>query len=482
MKSITFLFLIISASSYAQESDYLNDFLKPDFHEGRRQVFRDKMPNNSVAVFFANPIRNRSNDVDYVYHQASNFFYLTGYREPGAVLLLFKEFQHSEEIGEYDEIVFSQTSLNKRPVFDGEVLGPEGVKSLGFEAVLDAQKFDKFEIDFSKFDFVLQEKFFNDVRDNPSNPADLFSLIEQFKEKIESAKNLEIVSEGEYKMSVNTTRIREIMTELREIKLKEEIDMLRKAIDISCIGQREVMKGLHPGMSESEIQGIHEFVYKKYGAEYEGYPSIVGAGHNGCILHYIKNDKMKVKDDLVLMDLGAEYHGYTADVTRTIPADGKFTKEQAAIYNLVLKAQEAAFKNCKPGNTFSKSGWIARDVINKGLAKLGIIESEDHEHFYFPHGLSHHIGLDVHDPGQYKKYEENMVITIEPGIYIPIGSDCDEKWWGIAVRIEDDILITEDGYELLSNKAPRTIKAIEELIEQDNIFSEYDLPPLKGQY
>lgn len=481
MKKLLFALLIISNVCWAQDTEHADDFLTPDFHAGRRQALRDKMPNSSVAVFFAGPVRTRSNDVHYKYHQDPNFYYLTGDQEPGSMLLIFKDMQEKEGAEAYNEIVFCQTHLNRNPVYDGEVMGVKGVQALGFNEVLDAKEFQNYDIDFSKFDHVLHFEFLNDVRDNPDNPADLYSLIEQFQGKLKLAANEEIVGEGELRMNVNTTVLPEYMTRLREVKTEEEIELLRRAVDISCIGQIEVMKAMHPEMSELEVQAIHEFVYKKYGAEYEGYPSIVGSGSNGLILHYVESSRPKIKGDLVLMDLGAEYHGYTGDITRTIPADGKFSKEEAAIYNLVYKAQEEAFRACRPGNPVYGVNKICRQVIGQGLARLGIIKSANEYHDYLPHGVTHHMGLDVHDPGFYKDYEAGMVVTIEPGIYIPEGSDCDEKWWGIAIRIEDDILITEDGYEMLSDRLPRKLKEVEKLMAEDNIFSNYQLPDLDSE-
>jgi Xaa-Pro aminopeptidase len=238
------------------------------------------------------------------------------------------------------------------------------------------------------------------------------------------------------------------------------------------------MKAMHPKMSEMEIKGIHEFVFRKYGSEFEGYPSIVGAGDNGCILHYIENIKPVVGTDLVLMDLGAEYHGYTADVTRTIPASGKFTPEQKAIYNLVLKAQEAGFAECKVGNDFRSTHRAAQKVIDDGLAELGII-TKGQMHTYFPHGTSHYLGLDVHDRGTGGNFKAGTIITVEPGIYIPFNSPCDKKWWGIAVRIEDDILITETGWENLSARAPRTAEEIERTMAMPSALDDFILPSLK---
>lgn len=277
---------------------------------------------------------------------------------------------------------------------------------------------------------------------------------------------------------INLQELGKMMATLREVKTAEELKLLNKAIQISAIGQVEVMKAMHPGMSEREIQGIHEFVFKKYGAEYEGYPSIVGGGHNGCVLHYIDNSKTKVGNDLVLMDLGAEYHGYTADVTRTIPANGTFTKEQKEIYDLVYRAQEAGIAAAKVGNAFGATDQAAREVINKGLVALGIVKSEAEARQYFPHGTSHYIGLDVHDAGNYGPLQENMVITVEPGIYIPENSDCDSKWWGIAVRIEDCILVTKNGPENLSAGAPRTSEAIEKTMKESSVLNDFVLPTI----
>ncbi len=268
--------------------------------------------------------------------------------------------------------------------------------------------------------------------------------------------------------------------QLREIKTPEELVMLRKAIEISCQGQNEVMKAAHANMSELEIQGLHEFVHKKYGAENVGYGSIVGAGENGCILHYVTNTKTKVGNTLLLMDVGAEYHGYTADVTRTIPASGKFTEDEKKIYQIVYDAQEAAFKTLKDGSTSAKSSAAANEVISEGLFKLGIITDKKDYRKYYTHGLGHHIGMDVHDRSSSPTFMKGMVMTIEPGIYIAPNSDCDKKWWGMAVRIEDDVLITQDGYELLSNFAPRSIADIEKKMSTKSALDDFKLPPLKS--
>ena len=310
--------------------------------------------------------------------------------------------------------------------------------------------------------------------------GDLFDLIASFKEKASYPTQGDLTIEAAAQ-NLDMESLDQIMKDLRGVKTDEEIDLLRKAVDISCIGQAEVMKAMRPGMSEREVQGIHEFIFKKYQAEYEGYPSIVGEGNNGCILHYIDNYKPEISSDkMILMDLGAEYHGYTADVTRTIPVDGKFSKEEKVIYDLVYKAQNEAIKAAKPGMNIARdlNNAIAKKIINEGLAELGIIESPNARHLYYPHGLGHHIGLDVHDKGNYEYLEAGMAITIEPGIYIPEGSKCDKKWWGIAVRIEDCILITEGGNELLSDLAPRKSDEIEMLMKESSVLDAFVLPEL----
>ncbi len=482
MKQLTFFFLCIaSLAGFAQPAtDVPEDFLTKEFHLDRRAKLREKLPANSVAVFFANPVRNRANDVEYVYHQDPDFYYLTGYKEPNAVLFIFKDKQTAANGTAYDEIIFVQPRNAEREQWTGRRLGDQGVKTrLGLNQAFNNSEFKKFNVDFKKFDQVLFFDFHNDVR-NERDTADLYDIIEQFKAKVNyPTKESVNVSLEPQKNNLNTKDLSKIMAGLRGVKTPEEMEMIRMAVSISCAGQNEVMKAMKPGMSEREIQGIHEYVFKKYQAEDLGYPSIVGAGHNGCILHYIDNYKPNVSSkELILMDLGAEYRGYTADITRTIPVNGKFTPEQKQIYELVLKAQEEAMKVCKPGVTMSDLTAVTRTVINKGLKDLGIIKTEDEQHRYYPHSCCHHIGLDVHDRGE-RTLQENMVITIEPGIYIPENANCDKKWWGIAVRIEDDYRITKDGNEHLSALAPRTVQDIENMMKLPSPLDDFILPDLK---
>ncbi len=472
--------LLFAAQCLAQpmpnrEDDLPKDYLSKEFHAGRREALRSQMPDNSVTVIFAYPVRNFSNDVDYNYHQNPDLYYFSGYKEPHAMLLIFKDEQTDVEGNSFNEVLFVQKKNAMAEQWTGRRLGVEGAKQkLGFSTVFNGEAFANFSVDFSKFDKILFDRLPEDVADNRRDNADLYDLLQQFKKKAgiteDYAKDKRFDPRGYYQLTAG----------LREIKTPEEMTLIRKAIEISCQGQNEVMKVIRPDMSEMEIQGLHEYVHKKYGAEGVGYGSIVGAGENGCVLHYTENSKTKVGSSLLLMDVGAEYHGYTADVTRTIPAGGKFRPEEKQIYQLVYDAQEAAFKTLKNGSKWKDADEAARNVIADGLLKLGIIKEKSEARKYYPHGLGHHIGLDVHDRGNYNTLKKDMVMTIEPGIYIPEGSDCDKKWWSIAVRIEDDVLITENGYELLSAFAPRSIPDIEKMISQKSALDDFKLPPLKS--
>ena len=468
---IVFSFTITLTAQEALPTDYLSK----EFHAGRRDALRKIMPDNSVFVVMAYPTRTFSNDVDYFYHQNPDMYYFSGYKEPHSLLLIFKEEQQGATGPSYNELIFVQKKDPRAEQWTGRRLGTEGAKEkLGFINAYNGEDFKNAKIDFSKFDKIIFDRFPDDAGTDNRDNADLADLVEQFKKMANVPA--EIPKDSKY----DNRLFRELTGKLREIKTPEEMDLIRKAVEISCRGQNEVMKAVHPGMSELEIQGLHEYVHKKYGAEEVGYGSIVGAGANGCVLHYMENSKTKIGNEMLLMDVGAEYHGYTADVTRTVPVNGKFSQEQKLIYNLVYEAQEAAFKILKDGADWGKAGTAAREVIAEGLLKLGIIKDKSEVGIYYPHGLSHHIGLDVHDRGFSRTLKKDMVITIEPGIYIPPNSNCDKKWWGIAVRIEDDALITEKGYELLSAFAPRKVEDIEKMIAEKSALDNFTVPKLKS--
>ncbi|TDP00835.1 aminopeptidase P N-terminal domain-containing protein [Flavobacterium sp. 245] len=467
MKQLLIFFAVLFTFSQIHSQENLpTDYLSKEFHKGRREAFRALMPANSVAVVFSYPERVFSKDVNYNYHQNPDMYYLTGYKEPDAVLLLFKEAQGAEK---YNEILFVRERNASRETWTGRRIGVEGAKSkLGFTTVYNGNDFNAFAIDFSKFDKVIYDKIPTDLEGNKTG-YDLFGLLQIFKSKAGITKENE----------TSTDLFTKITNSLREIKTPEELDLMRKTVKLSCIAHNEVMKAVGPDMSENEADGIHAYVHRHYGAEGEGYPPIVGAGANGCILHYGENNSTKIDNQLLLMDVGSEYHGYSADVTRTIPANGKFTEEQKAIYQLVYDAQEEVFKLCKEGTPIQDLNTKSREIIAKGLIKLGIITDPKDARIYYPHGCSHFLGLDVHDKGNYMgNLKENMILTVEPGIYIPANSKCDKKWWNIGVRIEDDILIKKDSYENLSAESPRKWQDVEALAKQKSTFNEMKFPKI----
>jgi Xaa-Pro aminopeptidase len=537
-KVLLVLILLYSNFIFSQDSYGISK----EFHERKREELRSQMNENTVAVLFSYPIRNRSNTIDYVYHQNPNFYYLTGWKEPHAVLIIYKNNQ-KDEFGTYNEILFVRDRNPFDEQWNGKRMGVEGAKDLGFDRVYDKKIFFGTDFNFDQFDEVLLTPFHTGVKNFESDKSDLFDLQNQLKEKInfpdnfnlnliEWYKKITFMTSSNSKLDIeksnslrkelrnlsltnnliaedkiiqsfinlnkrnlllelngnssvlipnynyNFIKLSRFLTNQREIKTKEEINLLRKAIKISSIGQVEVMKAVNSKMSEREIQGIHQYIYKKYGASHEGYPSIVGAGNNACILHYMTNDKKNIENQLVLMDLGAEYNGYTADVTRTIPVNGKFTEEQRKIYEIVYRAQEAGIKVAVAGNSFSQVYEATKKIIIDGLINLGILDNEMGFLRYFPHGVIHHIGLDVHDLGNYSFLDFNMIVTVEPGIYIPEGSPCDPKWWSIGIRLEDDILITRDGNENLSEFAPRKWKEVEKMMKKKSPLDQFNLPRL----
>jgi Xaa-Pro aminopeptidase len=447
-------FLIRTSVIAQSDSLYDQDWLPASFHKARREALREKMVPKSVAVVFANATRNRSNDVDYQFSQDPNFYYLSGLTEPDAVLLIFKEPQIIDSITT-NEIIYVQRRSPHDESWTGKRLGVAGVKKqLNFTDAYINDAFADLNVDFKKFEKIYHSALNNDVRDDKEDRGDLYSLIKIFNEK---TKDL---------TTKNYYDFYSLMSDLREIKLPEELVQLRKAIDITCASHLELMKKLQSNMTEYQAQAIVEYGFKYNGSEYVGYPSIVGAGENSCILHYITNRKKLTPNDVMVVDAGAEYHGYTADVTRTLPVSGKFSEEQKQIYNLVLKAQLAGIEVCKEGNIFRSAHNAAVDVIKKGLLDLKIISSPNEFIKYFFHGTSHYLGLDVHDVGNYGRLKAGQVITVEPGIYIPENADCDKKWWNIGVRIEDDILITIGAPEVLSGKLPKTVEEIEKLMQK----------------
>lgn len=454
------LCLLMPAIGLAQQTtEYPNDYLSAEFHAGRRAAFKEKMPDNTVGVFFASQVRVRNNDVDYQYAQSKNFYYFTGLEEPNAMLLLFKK--TVTILGASGtEFIFVQNRDPRLEMWNGKILGVEGVKNkYKIENVFTNDKFTASTFDFNTVDSILSFYKGENILSKYNNNNALSRMAGIVDNAISTAGS---------KLADNRL-LRGIMSSLRGIKQPEEIKLLEKAAAMSVEGHNDVIRAIKPGMTEYQAQAIMEYHFKKNGSEYPGYPSINGSSENACVLHYVTNLRLMKDGDLLLSDCAAEYHGYTADVTRTIPVNGKFTPEQKLIYELVLEAQDSGFAACKPGRAFGAVDSAARRVINRGLVKLGIIANENERHPYFPHGTSHHLGLDVHDVGP-GILQEGVYLTVEPGIYIPPGSKCDKKWWSIGVRIEDDILITKDGHRNLSVGSPRSVAEIEKMAKQKSIF------------
>lgn len=440
-----------------EEKDYYQydqDFLPASFHKAMRDSLRAILPDSTAAVFFTAPERKRSNDVYYEYHQDPNFYYLSGYREPNGMLIVYKEKQNFGK-DSTNEILFVQPRDPSVEVWNGRRLGMEGAEEkLQFEKVMLTN------------DFVFFDPAFNDLKrvyfigpeameglDTESTKY-LDGLVHHFHKKL-----------GE-PSEVAEKHLQKMMAQLRQQKHEEEMELLRKAITITCEAQNELMRQISEDMKEYETEAIIEYVFKREGAEYPGFPSIQGSGENSCILHYTSNRRPLINGGLLLSDVGAEYHGYTADVTRTIPPSGRFSKEEKLIYDLVYQAQTAGIESATVGASFWTPHLEATKVIAKGLKELGIIENTLEVRKYFMHGTSHYLGLDVHDAGLYGPLAAGQVITVEPGIYIAEGSDCDPKWWNIGVRIEDDILITENGPENLSACSPRESDQIEAFMKE----------------
>ncbi len=529
MRSSLLVIWLLCIISVSAQENLPKDYLSAGFHKGRRDELRKRMPENSVVAIFAYPERVFSRDVSYTYHPNPDLYYFSGYKEAESMLLIFKE---DQKIGDktFNEVFFVRQRNPMEEVWTGRRLGVEGVKKqLGFQEVYNSGEFKNFSLDLSKYNLIYDRmpddigagmlsslmKSFKEkgnVKEPASKPLmgaysairnttpqSLSRRVNQIKGMIansgdEVLKNDPIVNELINKPdSVTLVSVQQklksynfpsedynrLVAGLREIKTPEELALLRKSSFLSAVAHAEVMKAIQPNMSETELHGLFMYVHKKYGAEDEGYPPIVGAGGNGCILHYTENNATKLNNQLVLMDVGAEYHGYSADVTRTVPANGKFTPEQKAIYDLVYQAQEEVFKLCKEGTPFRDLNIRTTEVLTEGLLKLGIIKQKSEVSLYYIHGVSHHLGLDVHDKSITPTLKENMVITVEPGIYIPKGSACDQKWWDIGVRIEDDVIIGKTSCENISAAAPRKSEDVEKAAAKKSVVNDMVLPAMK---
>lgn len=428
------------------------DLPLPHVYKERRARVATSLTQRSAAIVFSADVRNRQNDVDFEYRQSSDMLYLTGCQTPGTTLLLAPG---GIQLGDrtYTEVLFIPKRNQDREVWQGVSMGPtEAMQYLGVDTAVVATELKVV------LDSLLQRL---DTLHYSTLPTKSLQVPLAGKNLYADAELKKWVKERNASIILKTPM--SILRAMREVKDTSELRLLRKAIEISMEGHRTTMRGARPGMKEYELEALMEYGFKRGGAEDVGYPSIVGSNYNACILHYTANRRATTMNDLVLADCGAEYHGYTADITRTFPLSGKFTDEQRQIYDLVLAAQDAGIAASVAGAPFRAPHAAATTIIADGLLKLGIIKDLADVKQYFMHGTSHYLGLDVHDPGTGGPLQVNSVITVEPGIYIPAGSACDKRWWNIGVRIEDDILITAEGPVNLSATLARTAADIEAL-------------------
>ncbi|ELY2920331.1 Xaa-Pro aminopeptidase [Cronobacter sakazakii] len=424
----------------------------------RRQALLAKMAPASAALIFAAPEATRSADSEYPYRQNSDFWYFTGFNEPEAVLVLIK----SDETHSHS-VIFNRLRDKTAEIWFGRRLGQEAAPAkLGVDRALAFNEIDEqlYQLlngldvvyhaqgEYAYADtivFTALDKLRRGARQNLSAPATL-------------------------------TDWRPWVHEMRLFKSPEELAVMRRAGEISALAHTRAMQKCRPGMYEYQLEGeiLHEFT--RHGARFPSYNTIVGGGENGCILHYTENESQLRDGDLVLIDAGCEYKGYAGDITRTFPVNGKFTPAQRAVYDIVLESLETALRLFRPGTSIQDvTGDVVR-VMVKGLIGLGILKgdveqlvAENAHRPYFMHGLSHWLGLDVHDVGFYgpdrsRILAPGMVITVEPGLYIAPNADVPEEYRGIGIRIEDDIVITETGNENLTASVVKSADDIEALM------------------
>jgi Xaa-Pro aminopeptidase len=428
-------------------------------YASRRRDLMAMMQGNSIAVVAAAPEKIRSNDTHYPYKQCTNLSYLSGFPEPESVMLLIPGRQQGEVV------FFCRDKDPLRETWDGYREGPAGaVQNFGAD--------DAFPID--DIDDILpgmlegKDRVYYAIGKDAEFDKHLMTWVNDVREK----RGNDAVPPGEF------IDLDHLVNEMRLIKSAAEIKLMRQAGEISARAHRRAMQLSRPGLYEYQLQAEIEHEFMASGAVGPAYTSIVGGGKNGCVLHYIENRDRLRANDLVLIDAGCEYQNYAADITRTFPVNGKFSREQAAIYDIVLAAQAAAIELIAPGLEYNLANDVTVRVITQGLIDLSIlagdidelIEQGAHRDFYM-HNAGHWLGMDVHDVGDYKidnhwrEYEPGMVLTVEPGIYIsPDNTNVDKKWRGIAVRIEDNVLVTKTGCENLTSGVPSARDEIELLM------------------
>ncbi|MDU0111909.1 Xaa-Pro aminopeptidase [Psychrosphaera aquimarina] len=430
----------------------------------RREQLLAKLADNSLVVMSAAKEVTRSRDTDYAFRQNSDFHYLTGFPEPDAWLIL-------EKVGGVTKTsLICRVKDKTAEIWQGRRIGKDQAKQ--------QYQFD-YTASLDELESVLKTSLNNkDVLywsqgDDESTDKQVFSLLAQLRSSARmglTAPNKQI-------------DVRPLIHEMRLYKSANEINVMKSAGEISAAAHCRAMRfsatqvKLNKPVFEYQLEAEIHHHFAMNNARFPAYGTIVGGGDNACILHYTENQDQIKPTDMVLIDAGCELEGYAADITRTFPVNGKFSPEQKVIYQLVLNAQQAVFSAIKPGVTLSELTSISVKVITSGLLELGILTgdintvlTQNAHRAYYMHGLSHWLGLDVHDVGNYniegdaRPLEAGMVFTVEPGIYIDADSNCDSKWHGIGVRIEDNIVITEDGFINLTDSVPKTVEEIESLM------------------
>ena len=426
----------------------------------RRDLLAGKVLEDSAIIVSAASVKSRISDTEYSYRQDSNFYYLSGYEEPES-LILIRPNQDKERF-----IIFCRDRDPLREQWDGFRTGQEGViQDYGADAAYSINSIDE-----------IMPKLLEGAKNiyfSMSAPCGVDAKISSWVEDIR--KNTRSGAEPPQ----NLLSLDSILHEMRLIKESDEMDLMKQAANITTEAHIRAMQSVRPGMYEYQLEAEYLYAFNKNGARSPAYNSIVGGGNNSCILHYVENNAELQDGDLVLVDAGCEYQYYASDVTRTFPVNGKFSPEQREIYSIVLEAHKQSMEQAKPGNKWNLMHDKSVEVIVEGLLSIGllqgsrdeIIDKGEYSKFYM-HRIGHWLGMDVHDVGSYKQdgdwrpLEEGMVMTVEPGIYILDSMEgVDDKWKGIGVRIEDDIAITDSGFEILTPDVPRTIEEVEQTVQ-----------------
>ena len=414
---------------------------------------------NGVAVIPTAPEYARNRDTQHRFRFDSYFWHLSGFPEPEAVIVLVG--------GDAPKsILFCREKNEEREVWDGFRYGPEAAReAFGFDESYAFGDFDRMLPEL----IADRESLWYSLGQNPLWDGKIVSALNAVRAQTRAGKHA----------PARLHDLRETLDAMRLVKDAHEIDIMRRAADITSAGHARAMRHCRPGMAEYELEAELAHEFRKRGADGHAYNPIVAGGHNACILHYIENDKLLAENTLVLIDAGCELGGYAADITRTFPVNGRFSGPQRAVYEIVLAAQSAAIAAVKPGASFIAYHEAAQRVLVQGMIDLGLltgsidgaIESEAYKPF-FMHRTGHWLGLDVHDAGEYKTGGDwtvlapGMTLTVEPGLYIRPGAQAPQHLHGIGVRIEDDVLVTANGNEVYTN-APKTIAEIEEVMRRD---------------